>query len=71
METITQALTGLKLTPVPFDEEYAVAAAALHLDFSFADWACTATAKVRKVPVLTADRDWLKADLGIKIHLIR
>jgi ribonuclease VapC len=76
LETITQALAGLKLTLVPFDEEYALAAAALrpatrHLDFSFADRACLATAKLRKLPVLTADRDWQKADVGIKIHLIR
>ena len=76
LETITQALAGLKLALVPFDQEYALAAAALrpatrHLDFSFADRACLATAQVRKLPVLTADRDWLKAELGFKIHLIR
>jgi ribonuclease VapC len=76
LATIAQHLAGLKLTLVPFDEEHALAAAALlpatrQLDFSFADRACLATAKVRKLPVLTADRDWLKADLGIKIHLIR
>jgi ribonuclease VapC len=76
METIVQFLAGLKLPLVPFDEEYALAATALrpstrHLDFSFADRACLATAAVRKLPVLTADRDWLKANLGIKIHLIR
>jgi ribonuclease VapC len=42
-----------------------------HLDFTFADRACLATDAVRKLPVLTADRDWLKANLSIKIHLIR
>jgi PIN domain nuclease of toxin-antitoxin system len=76
LETITQALAGLKLILVPFDEEYALAAAALrpatrHLGFSFADRACLATAKARKLPVLTADRDWQNADIGVKIHLIR
>lgn len=76
METIAQSLVSLKLVLVSFDEEHALAAASLrpatrHLAFSFADRACLATAKVRKLPVLTADRDWLKADLGIKIHLIR
>jgi PIN domain nuclease of toxin-antitoxin system len=77
METISQALAGLKLVLVPFGEEHALGAAAAwrpetrKLDFSFADWACRATAKVRKLPVLTADRGWLKADLRIKIHLIR
>jgi PIN domain nuclease of toxin-antitoxin system len=38
---------------------------------SFADRSCQATAKVHKLPVFRADRDWLKADLGIKTHLIR
>jgi ribonuclease VapC len=76
METVAQALAGLKLTLVPFDEEHALTAAALrpstrHLNFSFADRACLATATIHKLPVLTADRDWLKADLGIKIHQIR
>jgi ribonuclease VapC len=75
LETITQALVGLKLTLIPFDEEYALAAAlrpaTRHLDFSLADRACLTTAKLRKLPVLTADRDWQKADLDIKIHLIR
>ena len=76
METVAQSLASLKLALVPFDEDHALTAAALrsstrHLDFSFADRACLATAAVRKLPVLTADRDWLKADLGIEIQLIR
>lgn len=76
METIAHYLAGLKLSLVPFDEDHALAAAALrpstrHLNFSFADRACLATASLRKLPVLTADRDWLKADLGIKIYSIR
>ncbi|HTU22709.1 MAG TPA: type II toxin-antitoxin system VapC family toxin [Gemmataceae bacterium] len=76
METIARSLAGLKLTLVPFDEDHALTAAALrpstrHLDFSFADRACLATASMHKLPVLTADRDWFKADLGIKVYLIR
>jgi PIN domain nuclease of toxin-antitoxin system len=76
IETIAQSLASLKLALVPFDEDHALAAAALrpatrHLDFSFADRACLATASMHKLPVLTADRDWLKTDLGIKIYLIR
>jgi PIN domain nuclease of toxin-antitoxin system len=76
METIAHYLAGLKLSLVPFDEDHALIAAALrpltrHLNFSFADRVCLATASMHKLPVLTADRDWLKADLGIKIYLIR
>jgi ribonuclease VapC len=76
LETVQQAVDGLRLNIVPFDEAHAVTAASLrpatrHLDFSFADRACLATATLAKVPVLTADRDWTKVDLGIKIILIR
>ncbi len=76
LETVKQAVDGLRLTLVPFDEEHAVKAAALRpatrqLDFSFADRACLATAALAKVPVLTADREWAKVDLGVKIVLIR
>jgi PIN domain nuclease of toxin-antitoxin system len=59
LETVTQALAVLKLVLIPFDEECALAAAlrpaTRDRDFSFADRSCLATAKVRKLPVLTAD----------------
>jgi ribonuclease VapC len=61
---------------VPFDTDHALAASSFrkptrHLDVSFADRACLATAALAKVPVLTGDRDWSKVDLGIKVILIR
>ncbi len=76
LDTVQQAVDGLRLTLVPFGEMHAVKTAELRpatrdLDFSFADRACLATAALADLPVLTADRDWAKADLGVKIVLIR
>ena len=61
---------------MPFDASHALTAASFRpatrqFDFSFADRACLATAALAKAPVLTADQDWTKVDLGIKIVLIR
>ena len=59
-----------------FREAHALEAARLrpltrHLGRSFGDRACLALARVAELPVLTADRDWAKLDLGIDVHLIR
>ncbi len=75
-ETAREAIHSLQLTPVPFDPAHALTAASFRpatrdFDFSFADRACLATAALAKAPVLTADQDWSKVDLGIKIMLIR
>jgi ribonuclease VapC len=61
---------------VPFNEELAVAAAALrprtrHLGLSLGDRACLALALARGLPVLTADRHWTQIDLGVAVRLIR
>ena len=59
-----------------FDHSHAVRAAELrpltsHLGLSFGDRACLALAQNDNIPVLTADQDWAKLDLGIEIRLIR
>ncbi len=61
---------------VPFEAARALTAASFRqatrsFEFSFADRACLATAALAKAPVLTADQDWAKVDLGVKIVLIR
>jgi len=61
---------------VPFDAEQAFLAANLRkstrvLGLSLGDRACLALAKKRKLPVLTADRVWVKLSLGLDIHLAR
>ncbi len=75
-ETAREAIHALQLTPVPFDAAHALTAASFRpqtrpLDFSFADRACLATAALAQAEVLTADRDWAKVDVGVKIVLIR
>lgn len=59
-----------------FDHSHAVRAAELrpltsYLGLSFGDRACLALAQNDNIPVLTADQDWAKLDLGIEIRLIR
>jgi PIN domain nuclease of toxin-antitoxin system len=76
LETAEHVLRGLELSMVPFDGPHAVTAATFrpitrHLDISFADRACLATAALASLPVLTGDRDWQKCDLGVNIILIR
>lgn len=75
-EAIQKALTPLNLTIVPFDEEMAYEAGHLRLltrkiGLSVGDRACLATARLRKIPVLTADRVWLKANVGVDVRCIR
>lgn len=59
-----------------FREEHALAVARLrpvtaHLGLSFGDRACLAQAQFSLLPVLTADSDWAKLDIGVEIILIR
>jgi ribonuclease VapC len=66
----------LELNIEPFGESLAVRAAGLrlstrHLGLSFGDRACLAQAQLSNLPVLTADKEWAKLDIGIEIRLIR
>lgn len=42
-----------------------------HLGLSFGDRACLAHGHFSKSPILTADKDWSKLDLGLDIRQIR
>lgn len=71
-----RVLTSFRYPVVPFDAEHATVAASFrpptrHLDCSFADRACLATGLLRRLPVVTADRAWAKADLGVEVILFR
>lgn len=61
---------------VAFDEQQARLAAGMiektrKLGLSLGDRACLALARVRGLPVYTADRAWRGVDVGIEIHVVR
>ena len=61
---------------VPFDEGQARIAGDLviqtrHLGLSLGDRACLALALALKVPVYTAEREWKKLNVGVRVHVIR
>lgn len=75
-DIIRTILDELKIEWVAFDSELAHIAGQLRpstraLGLSFADRACLATAQVRDIPVLTADKAWADLAIGVAIELIR
>ncbi len=61
---------------IPFNQMQAYETAKLKTltkkyGLSLGDRACLALAKMKKIPVVTADRVWGKLELGIKIIVIR
>lgn len=69
-------IEALGLTVVPFDRETAVRAGLLReptraAGLSLGDRACLALGLSASLPVLTADRNWDRVDLGVKVHQIR
>ena len=69
-------LDSLQFTLAPFDHDTAILACSFrkptrHLNCSFADRACLATACLRGLPVVTADRNWGRVDLGVEVVLFR
>jgi ribonuclease VapC len=73
---VREALNTLGLHIVDLTETLAYESAALcaktkKLGLSLGDRACLATAMHMELPVLTADRDWLKLKTSIKITYIR
>lgn len=67
-----------QLTVVPYDLEQALVSGSLRpltrrAGLSLGDRACLALARVKGLPVLTADRAWadLAGDIGVTVELIR
>jgi ribonuclease VapC len=76
-ETAIQKLVvPLNLTIIPFTDLMAYEAGRLRpltraIGLSLGDRACLATARVLDIPVLTADRIWLQAAVGVQVECIR
>ena len=76
LETVMPCLTRLSIVMVPFDVEQATIAASFRpatrsLGLSLGDRACLALGFLRKLPVMTADQLWAKADIRITVEMIR
>jgi ribonuclease VapC len=75
-ELVEYGVLGRGIVVRPFREEDAVAVSALKvktkkLGLSLGDRTCLALGAALQLPILTADRSWLKLDLGLTIKLIR
>ncbi len=75
-EEVRLVLAPLVPTPVPFDEGLAYLAASVYdrtraFGLSFGDCACLGLALSRNMPAVTAEREWDKVDVGVKIIRIR
>lgn len=73
---LDRGITGNLLQIVPMTEDDALAVGRLrpltrHLGLSLGDRACLATGLRLALPVLTADRRWVDATIGVPIKLIR
>lgn len=76
IEEMTRATGLLALQVVAFDEQLAIAAAALRTrtkdaGLSLADRACLALAIREKAVALTADRAWRRVEVGCEVELLR
>jgi ribonuclease VapC len=76
MSLVEPELARLPLIVVPFDAALARLTASLKaqtriIGLSLADRACLALALHKDLPVVTGDRDWLKAGLPVEIKLFR
>jgi ribonuclease VapC len=76
LENLILGLTRLSLEVVAFDAEQAHITASFRpitrrLGLSLGDRACLSLGFLKKLPVLTADRNWSQAAVGVKVEMIR
>lgn len=70
------AINLMQLQRVPFDDEQAHVVSSIHTltlgsSVGLADRICLGLGLLHRLPVLTADRDWLKHDIGVEVRLFR
>ena len=74
--TIRDRLDDLGIRIVPFDEDQAyrtgmLRSAIRRFGLSLGDRACLALGLIRELPVVTADRNWVRVSLDLDLQLIR
>lgn len=75
-EAIRQALQGLDLKVIPFDEEQSYETGLLRditekMGLSLGDRACLNMARSLGLPALTADKMWKELSIGVVVKVIR
>src|SRR5207253_1739469 len=75
-DEIQRDFEALELDLHPFSTEQAFAAGKMEpatrsLGLALGDRACLALALTLRLPVMTTDRQWRKADVGVEVRLIR
>lgn len=75
-QLVLQKIKATNIKIIPFSMDQATVAAiflpqARSFGLSLADRACLALAFSRNVPVLTADKIWQQADVGVDVVLVR
>ena len=73
---VARRIAATPIEIVPFEAPDAALAAQLvpktrALGLSLGDRACLALALVRGIPAMTADRDWLRLEIGVGIETLR
>lgn len=76
VEATRLQLSGYQMAVIPFDQDLAYLAASLRplskaLGLSFGDRACLALGLAKRLPVVTAEREWARLNLDISLDLIR
>jgi ribonuclease VapC len=76
LEEVGYQIERLRIPAIPFDAVQAKIVASLWkvtrvAGLSLGDRACLALSLQRGLPVLTADRKWAAADVGVKVDMIR
>lgn len=76
IDMIERHLSGYEMEVLPFDTELAYMAAGLRPltrshGLSFGDRACLAAGLRRQLPIVTAEREWQKLEIGVSIEIIR
>jgi ribonuclease VapC len=76
LEEVAYQIERLRIPVIPFDAEQARIAASLWkptraVGMALGDRACLALALKAGVPAMTAEKDWVKVDVGVKVELIR